>query len=179
MKHFLCPNSISYVRDSGVRATHLIRSEAMADKNDPQMNCEGSWSQDENHGSDGEYALNPTGNEEDGWDYGDASPDDDLDNADWPKRTPDTMAALEAQVAISPRRLLFLRGSCWYVWLDYRTLEWTTDSEDAVATKGMLSKEFPPSVIQNRGETDEAISVLYKDAATFLQKAGVKTAVLG
>lgn len=137
-----------------------------------------TWSEPLITSDSGEYALNPTGNDEDGWDYGDASPDDDLDNADWPKRTPDTWAALEAQVAVSPRRLLFLRGPCWYVWLDYKTLEWTTDSDEAVATRMMLSEEFSSSVIRNRGDTDEAIRSLYDDAVTFLQKSGVRTQVV-
>jgi len=126
----------------------------------------------------GKYALNPTGDDEDGWDYGDASPDDDFDNADWPKRTPDTMAAIEARVAVLPRRLLFLRGPCWYVWLDYKTLEWATDSRDAAEARGLLSDQFPPGVIRNRGEADEAIRSLYDDAVTFLQKSGVRTQVV-
>lgn len=126
-----------------------------------------------------EYALSPTGNDEDGWDYGDASPDDDLDNADWPKRTPDTIAAIEAQMAVSPRRLLFLRGPCWYVWLDYKTLDWTTDSNDASLAKMMLSKHFSPSVIRNRGDSDKAIRALYEDAVAFLMKSDVRTQVVG
>jgi hypothetical protein len=138
-----------------------------------------TWSEPLIASDSGEYALKPTGNDEDGWDYGDASPDDDLDNADWPKRTPDTWAALEAQVAVSPRRLLFLRGPCWYVWLDYKTREWTTDKRDAAEARGMLSEQFPPGVIQNRGEDDGAITLLYEDAVAFLQKAGVKTQVVG
>jgi hypothetical protein len=151
----------------------------MAGNNDPQMNFEDSSTQNDEGRCDDEYALNPTGNEEDGWDYGDASPDDDLDNADWPKRTPDTMAAIDAQVAVSPRRLLFLRGPCWYVWLDYKTLEWTTDSRGAAEARGLLSDQFPPVLVRNRGEDDDAIRALYEDAVAFLQKAGVKTQVVG
>lgn len=138
-----------------------------------------TWSEPLLASASSEYALNPTGNDEDGWDYGDASPDYDSDNADWPKRTPDTMAAIEAQLAIAPRRLLFLRGSHWHVWLDYKTLEWLSDSDDATTTRMMLSEQFAPSVIRSRGETDEAIRALYDEAVTFLLKAGVETRVLG
>ena len=138
-----------------------------------------TWSEPRLASDSGEYALNLTGNDEDGWDYGDASPDEDIDNADWPKRTPDTMAAIEARIANAPRRLLFLRGPYWHVWLDYKTLEWITDSNDAATTRTMLSEQFSPSAIRTRGETDEAIRVLYDEAVTFLQKAGVKTRVLG
>lgn len=138
-----------------------------------------TWSERLHASDSGECDLNPTGNDEDGWDARDVSPDDDLDNADWPKRTPDTMAALEARVAVYPRRLLFLRGPCWYVWLDYKTLEWTTDSRDAAEARELLSDQFPPGMIRNRGEADEAIRTLYEDAVAFLHKSGVKTQVVG
>jgi hypothetical protein len=126
----------------------------------------------------GDATLNPTGNEEDGWDYGDASPDDDLDNADWPKRTPDTMAAIEAQIAVAPRRLLFLRGSHWYAWLNYRTLDWVTDSEETKPIR-LLCEKFPRIAIRHRGETDEAFRALYDEAAEYLQSMGVQVIVVG
>ncbi len=89
------------------------------------------------------------------------------------------MRVILAQVASAPRRLLVLRGSHWHVWLDYKTLEWAADSDDTAATTKMLGDQFPPSVIRSLGETDEAIRRLYAEAVTFLQKAGVKTEVLG
>jgi hypothetical protein len=150
----------------------------MSDDEAAQSNVEEGSIPDDTSSNDCDFDLHPTGNEEDGWDYGDASPDDDLDNADWPKRTPDTMAAIHARIATAPRKLLFLRGSCWYVWLDYKTLEWTTDNDDAQTTKAMLGNEFSPGVIRRRGESDEAMRALYDDAVAFLHKAGVKVRVL-
>lgn len=149
------------------------------DHSNPESDSEDARSRGNAAHDDDAFVLNPAGNDEDGWDYGDASPDYDSDNADWPKRTPDTMAAIEARLAIAPRRLLFLRGSHWHVWLDYKTLEWLSDSDDATTTRMMLSEQFAPSVIRSRGETDEAIRALYDEAVTFLLKAGVKTLVLG
>ena len=98
---------------------------------------------------------------------------------DWPKKTPDTMAAIMAQLAIAPRRLLFLRGSHWHVWLDYKTAVWAADSDDAIETATMLNARFPASTIRESDRSDEAIRVIYDQAVAFLKYAGVTTQVLG
>ena len=127
---------------------------------------------------DPEYDPIPTGNDEDGWDYGDASPDDDLDNADWPKQTPDTVAAIEAQIAAAPRRLLFLRGLSWYIWLDYRTLAWTTDSPDASAAAQLLNDAFPSSATQDIVQSEDAMRELYAAAVKHMQEHDIRARVL-
>jgi len=126
----------------------------------------------------GEYALNPTGNDEDGWDYGDASPDDDLNNADWPKRTPDTMAAIEAQLAVAPRRLFFLRGPHWYVWLDYHTLKWTTDNSDASTVAQVLNNEHPMSPTLTHSQSEDAMLQAYENASRLLGTRGIKVTIV-
>jgi hypothetical protein len=148
------------------------------DSNSHESNCGDELIPNATECDDSEYALNPSGNDIDGWDYGDASPDDDLDNADWPKSTPDTLAAIEAQLAAAPRRLLFLRGSHWYVWFDDRTLAWTTDSSDASTATQLLNDAFPSIVVNGRGQSEEAMRELYSDAAGFLRREGVAVQVL-
>lgn len=168
-------------RGPGSRLDHHFPASVPMDDKDGLTDVPGA----DDHGptpsarDDEEFVLHPTGSEEEGWDYGAESPDDDSDNADWTKQTPDTMAAIEAQLAVAPRRLLFLRGSAWYVWLDYKTLEWATDNPDAVAATTLLSEQFSPSLIRQRGETDQAFRALYDDAVSFLQNAGVRTRVVG
>jgi hypothetical protein len=125
---------------------------------------------------DDEYTLNPTGSDEEGWDYGDASPDDDLDNADWPKQTPDTQADLDAAVAALPPSTQFIHGSGWYAWFDYDTMDWEADEESAPL--GMLREGFGESRIKEYIDSDKTRAELYEDAVAFLAKWGVKATIV-
>lgn len=123
-----------------------------------------------------EYELNPTGNEEDGWDYGDASPDDDLDNADWPKRTPDTDEALSKAVA-AQNRTPFISGSAgWYAWFDLDAMDWESDAETAPLK--MIREEFSEQRMNEYIEADKTRRELYGDVVAFLAVWGIKASIV-
>ena len=123
-----------------------------------------------------EYELNPTGNEEDGWDYGDASPDDDLDNADWPKRTPDTDEALAEAVAAQNRTPFISGSSGWYAWFDLDTMDWESDDENAPLQ--MMREGFGEAKMNEYIEADKTRRELYDDVVAFLDTWGVKASVV-
>lgn len=125
---------------------------------------------------DPEYDPIPTGNEEDGWDYGDASPDDDLDNADWPKRTPDTEDALDEAIAKKPSPTPFISDGKWYAWFDLDLMDWDADSPDAPTS--MIREEFHKEVMDAYIEADKTRWELYADVVSFLAKWGIKAKVV-
>lgn len=123
-----------------------------------------------------EYELNPTGNEEDGLDYGDASPDNDLDNADWPKRTPDTDEALAAAVAAQNRTPFISGASGWYAWFDLDTMDWESDDEKAPLK--MIREGFGEEKMNEYIEADKTRRELYDDVVAFLDTWGVKASIV-
>jgi hypothetical protein len=123
-----------------------------------------------------DYPLNPTGNDEDGWDYGDESPDGDIANADWPKRTPDTQADLDAALASHPPATQFVHGGDWYAWFDYGAMDW--DADDEAAPLEMIREEFGEASINEYVESDKTRAQLYEDVVSFLSKWGIKASVV-
>ncbi len=113
---------------------------------------------------------------EDEWDID--SPDALIEDADWPKRTPDTLGALEAQIAASPRRLLFLRGPTWYAWVDYKTLQWDGDPGAEVAVS-ILRDSFSHESIEEHSKTDEDLRVLYVNAVALMKASGIDVKIIG
>lgn len=132
---------------------------------------------DENTAPEDEFTLTPTGNEEDGWDYGDASPDYDPDNADWPKQTPDTQEALDAAIAAMPPRTPFISGSAgWFAWFDIESMDWDADREDAPLK--MIREGFGEQKMNEYIEANKTRQELYDDVVAFLETWGIKASVV-
>lgn len=126
---------------------------------------------------DDEYALKPTGSEEgEDLDYGDASPDHDLDNADWPKRTPDTDEALAEAVAAQNRTPFISGSSGWYAWFDLDTMDWESDDENAPLK--MIREGFGEAKMNEYIEADKTRRELYGDVIAFLDTWGVKASIV-
>ena len=120
--------------------------------------------------------MNDGDESEDEWDID--SPDELIDDADWPKRTPDTLGAIEAQIAASPRRLLFLRGPSWYAWVDFKTLQWHGDPDAEVAVS-ILRDGSSSESIEEHSRTDEDLRVLYVNALSLMKASGIDAKIIG
>ena len=107
--------------------------------------------------------------------YGDPI-DADLSNADWPKRTKDTMEDLLAAIAAKPPGRQFIHGDGWYCWLDFETVEWDTDDEDKSPIV-MIRDGFPQQEIQKYVDSGKTAADLYADVIEFLKKWGVGSAI--
>lgn len=152
---------------------------SMAEEEDPITKglTQDTWSEPLFASDSGEYALNPTGNDEDGWDYGDASPDDDLDNADWPKGTPDTQEALAAAIYANSPKTLFIAGQRgWFAWFDIEVMDWASDTEGAPLK--MIREGFGEAKMNEYIESDKTRRELYDDVVAFLAGWGVKASVV-
>lgn len=110
-------------------------------------------------------------------DESDADPiDAELSNADWPKRTPDTQAAIAESLAALPPSTPFIHGGKWFAWFDYETMDWDGDSEQSPV--GMLREEFNESRINEYVDAEKTRLELYEDAVVFLAVWGVKAEVV-
>lgn len=102
--------------------------------------------------------------------------DADLENADWPKRTPDTLEALQAAIDAKGPRRPFIEGRGWYAWLDYDVMDWDSDEPEKAPLK-MIREGFGKEKVDWYVESDKTLRELYADVAAFLGQWGVAAAV--
>jgi hypothetical protein len=133
--------------------------------------------------------------EDDRADDADADPIDALpSNADWPKRTKDTMANLDPDKASAKRsdnsgervsskrsikRKPKLVGDGWELWLDEDYLGWEFSGEPYDICK-MVSDEFPNRRVNQEYDEKHIITCgtrfgpLWEDVLEFLRERGIK-----
>jgi hypothetical protein len=100
-----------------------------------------------------------------------------LANADWPKRTKDSQAAIEERIAAMGARTPFIAGSAgWYAWFDLDSMDWESDAETAPLK--MIREEFSEQKMNEYIEADKTRRELYGDVVAFLAVWGIKASIV-
>lgn len=101
--------------------------------------------------------------------------DAELSNADWPKSIPDTQKDIQDRLDAYPPGRSFIHGGNWFIWFDYETMDWASDSESPLE---IIREHFNAAKVDEYIQADKTLVELYQDAADYLTAWGVKASVV-